>query len=189
MQKTLKNKPQNALNFDNIVKIANRSSMEEKRAKRAISAQRKAYKVPSWFSKLKPGSHGNTPSQKKAWKVVSDYVRERDWKKYYGFCADGCGTRIEDWRNGDCGHYLAWSVCHGLFKYELTNLVLQSSNCNRRSDGVIGHGLGEELKCRYNEGHLDWIELENEKYRGKKIEEWELVEMVSKLRPDLVVNE
>lgn len=175
-----------ASGFDDIVKIANASSQGKKTVLRSISAQRKAYKVPSWFSKLPTGSHGNTPSQKKAWKVVSDYVRERDWKKYMGFCADGCGTRIEDWHNGDCGHYLAWASCNGLFKYELTNLVLQASNCNRRSDGVIGHGLGEELKRRYNDGHLDWIGLENKKYHGKKIEEWELVEMVARLRPDLV---
>ena len=164
------------------------SKIKDRRKGKKRAPKDPPYKVPSWFSKLKPGSHGNTPSQKKAWKVVSDYVRERDWKKYHGFCADGCGTRIEDWRNGDCGHYLAWSVCHGLFKFCLENLVLQASNCNRRSDGVIGHGLGEELKRRHGDNHLEWIEMENEKYRGKKIEEWELVEMVARLRPDLATE-
>lgn len=144
------------------------------------------YKVPKWFSRLPTGSHGSTPSQKKAWKVVSDYVRERDWNESK-YCRDGCGTFIENWKDADCGHFKSWSVCHGLFKYELKNLALQASNCNRRSDGVVGYGLANYLIHKYGSDHLEWIERENEKYRGKKIEEWELVEMVAKLRPYLVV--
>lgn len=174
-------------NFDNIVAIGRKSAQGKKLAlRRRLEGKKAPYKVPPWFSKLKTGSHGNTPSQKKAWKVVSDYVRKRDWEKYGGFCSDGCGTRIEHWQDGDCGHWKAWSVCHGLFKYELTNLAFQSSNCNRLSDGRVGYGLGETLKIRWGNNHLDWIEFENEKYRGKKIEEWELVEMVAKLAPELV---
>lgn len=156
------------------------------KAKPVKRVKKEPYRVPKWFSKLPAGSHGSTPSQKKAWKVVSDYVRQRDFAKYGPYCADQCGQIIWDWKDTDAGHYKAWSVCHGLFKYELKNLLMQSSNCNRRSDGPTGLGLSETLKARYGKDILQWIETENEKYRGKKIEEWELVEMVAKLCPSLV---
>lgn len=163
--------------FSNIIKKAKKLP---KRKPKALP-----YKVPKWFSKLPAGSHGSTPSQKKAWKVVSDYVRKTDWETSRK-CRDGCGAIIEDWKDADCGHWKSWSVCHGMFKYELKNLALQASNCNRRSDGVVGYGLANYLIHKYGSDHLEWIEQENEKHRGKKIEEFELVEMVAKLRPDLV---
>jgi len=161
------------------------SRSKKNAAKKPRKEKRPPYKVPAWFKALKPGSHGSTPSQKKAWKVVSDYVRERDWNESK-YCRDGCGTLIENWKDADCGHYKAWSSCNGLFKYELKNLCMQSSNCNRKSDGVVGHGLALYFMQKYGQKHLGWIEKENEKYRGQKIEEWELVEIVALLRPDLV---
>jgi hypothetical protein len=54
------------------------------------------------------------------------------------------------------------------------------------SGADTGYRFGEEMKRRYGAKHLEWIEKENEKHRGKKIEEWELVEFIARLRPDLV---
>jgi hypothetical protein len=137
------------------------------------------YQVPKWFRSLPPGSHGFTPSQKKAWKVVSDYVRQRDWEKYKR-CVS-CGTYLESWQKGQAGHYRAWGSSNGLFKYNLKNIALQCASCNQISDGKIGHAFGEELKRRHGDGIFDELDMEDRKYRGKKIEEWELVEMCAKL--------
>lgn len=140
----------------------------------------KGYVVPKWFKSLKLGSHGNTPAQKKYWGVVSETYRKEDFEKYHGKCVS-CPTILERWQDGQLAHYKAWSVCNSWFKYERKNLALSCPNCNRLSDGNIGHAFGEELKRRYGEEHLNWIETENLKYRGQKMEVWQIVEATEKL--------
>ncbi len=160
--------------FENIVKLSKKNLKPKKEKKLP-------YQVPKWFKSLKQGSHGSTINQKKAWTVVSEYVRKRDFALYRGFCVDGCGTRLNSWKEGQAGHFKAYGACNGIFKYELKNLALQAPNCNRRSDGVVGHGFAKELKRRHGEDILKWIEIENQKHRGEKIEDWVLVEMCEKL--------
>ena len=156
--------------------LRSRPKRPQKRSKIAS----KGFKPPKWYMAIPTGSHGNTPAQKRYWKVVSDMVRQRDFKKYKGRCVS-CPKRLGSWKDGDAGHYKAWSVCNSYFKYELTNLALQCKNCNRASDGEIGHRFGEELKRRYGEHHLLWISEENERWRGVKMETHEIVERVEKL--------
>lgn len=158
-----------------------------KRSERRLEASQaiprtsyKGYKPPKWFTSLKPGSHGNTPAQKKYWKVVSDTYRKEDFERYGGKCVS-CPTRLERWEDGQLAHYKAWSVCNSFFKYERKNLALSCPNCNRLSDGIVGHNFGEELKRRHGDKILDWIQSENEKYRGQKMEVWEIVERVTEL--------
>lgn len=168
---------------------AKSSLRTKKRSKGQIDTNKKVlnkgYKTPKWFNKLKQGSHGATPAQKKYWKVVSDTYRKEDFEKYGGKCVT-CRTRLERWEDGQLAHYRAWSVCHGFFKYERKNLALSCPNCNRLNDGVIGTRFGKELKRRHGEHILDWIETENEKHRGEKMEVWEIVNRVEQLRPDLI---
>ena len=140
----------------------------------------KGYIVPKWFKSLKLGSHGNTPAQKKYWGVVSETYRKEDFEKYHGKCVS-CPTVLERWQDGQLAHYKAWSVCNSWFKYERKNLALSCPNCNRLSDGNIGHAFGEELKRRHGKNHLNWIETENLKYRGQKMEVWQIVEATEKL--------
>lgn len=149
------------------------------RAKSSTKIKRKGYRPPPWFRSLPLGAHGSTPSQKKAWKVVSDFVRQRDWDRYKR-CVS-CGAYLESWQKGHAGHWRAWSVCHGIFKYDLRNIALQCASCNYLSDGKIGHTFGEELKRRLGDDVLERIDKDNVANRGKKVEEWELVEMCSKL--------
>lgn len=145
----------------------------------------KGYKTPSWFNSITLGSHGNNPAQKRHWKVVSDTYRKADWEKYNGKCVS-CETRLERWEDGQLAHYKAWSVCNSFFKYERKNLALSCPNCNRLSDGVVGTRFAIELQKRHGKDILDWIETENLKYRGIKMEKHEHVDKVAKLRPDLV---
>jgi len=143
------------------------------------------YVAPKWFTRLKPGSHGNTPAQKKYWKVISDTYREADFNKYGGKCVS-CGKVLEDWRDGDLAHFKRYSVCNSWFKFQRENLALSCKGCNRNDDGIVGHAFGEELKRRYHTGIIEWIEATNEAFRGQKMEVWEIVDKVEKLRPDLV---
>lgn len=146
----------------------------------------KGYKPPKWFNSIKLGSHGSTPAQKKYWKIVSETYRQEDFDKYNGKCVS-CPTRLERWQDGQLAHFKAWSVCNSWFKYERKNLALSCPNCNRLSDGVVGKNFALELQRRHGEGILDWIEKENLQYRNVKMETFEIVEKVAKLRPDLVL--
>jgi len=158
-----------------------------KRRKAAISTKssKKGYKAPKWFTSIKAGSHGNNPAQKKHWRVVSETYRKEDFEKYHGKCVS-CETRLERWEDGQLAHFKAWSVCNSWFKYERKNLALSCPNCNRLSDGVVGLKFAQELQRRHGEDILFWIERENLKYRNIKMEVWEHVAAVEKLRPDLI---
>lgn len=155
------------------------------KAKPVKRVKKEPYKVPKWFSKLPTGSHGSTPSQKKAWKVVSDYVRQRDFNLYAGKCVS-CFRRLDRWQDGQAAHYFPWSTLNGLSKYNLKNLALSCAICNYGSGANIGFEFGNELVRRYGYEVLNEIDIDSKQHHGKKIEEWELVEMVAKLCPSLV---
>lgn len=161
--------------FEKIIKLSK---------KKKLRVKAPSYKVPDWFSKIKPSTaHGSTPSQKKAWRVVSEYVRQRDWKKG---CVS-CRKPFERWEDAQAGHYIPWSTCHGIFKYDLRNLAAQCGHDNAWGGGKAGYDFANELVRRRGADIINQLEYENELFRGKKIEEWELVEMVAKLAPHLVV--
>lgn len=146
----------------------------------------KGYKPPKWFKRIKPGSHGSTPSQKRYWAVISELVRKEDWTKEPR--CKTCGCVLASWQDGQCGHYKSFATCHSWFKYERKNLALQCPTCNAnfRKDNSIGFAFGTYLISKYGTNILDWIDTENEKYRGVKIKEWEIVDKVAEMRPDLV---
>lgn len=132
---------------------------------------------------IPPGGHGSTPIQKRLWRVVSDYVRQRDYERYQGRCVS-CGAVFGHWRDAQAGHYLPFSVCHSWYKFSPENIHAQCHGCNMglyRSGAHIGHAMGEELKRRYGPDILTTIIANNEKFRGKKMEVWEIVAFAEKL--------
>ena len=132
------------------------------------------YKTPAWYNKLPVGSHGSTPAQKRYWKWLSDKIRCEEFHKYKGKCVS-CPRVLPSWKDGQCAHFKPYSVCHGWFKLERRNLAFSCPFCNQNSGGDVGHAFGEEMKRRYGKKHLEWIEKENEKHRGEKIHDWDLV--------------
>lgn len=147
--------------------------------------KRKGFVTPTWFNKIPYGSHGSNAAQKRFWKLVSDTYRRADFYKYKGRCVS-CSAVLEDWKDGDLAHFKRYSVCNSYFKYERKNVALSCKGCNRNDDGVVGYHFGEELKRRWGDDVIAWIERENLKYRGQKIETHTLVDMAAKLRPELV---
>lgn len=141
---------------------------------------RVAYKAPAWFTKIKLGSHGNNVAQKRYWRFISCFVRQRDFRDQKGCCVS-CPSILKRWQDGDAAHFKRYSVCNSYFKFNPDNIALSCKNCNRNDDGVVGHAFGEELKRRYGKDHLEWIEEENNKFRGKKLETHKIVEEIEKL--------
>ena len=132
------------------------------------------YEIPDWFKALPAtGGHGSNAHQKRLWKVVSEYVRERDFKKYG--CCVSCKGRFTSWRDGQAGHFRAWSVCNGMFKFNEKNLALICGTCNFISDGVINARFTDEMRRRHGEDFVEWVDLENSKHRGTKMELPEIV--------------
>lgn len=138
---------------------------------------------------IKPGAHGNSPAQKRIWRVVSETYRQQDWEEFGPYCPC-CGVYLESWRDGQLGHWLRYSLCNSWFKYCRENLALICAGCNMKDDALTLYKLSETLKFRYGEDVLLYIETQNNSIenRGKKIEVWMAVDYVARLRPDLVVD-
>lgn len=148
--------------------------------------QNKGYKIPNWYKKLpyKSSDHGNNAVQKRCWRVVSQTFREYDFLTYGAQCPI-CNTKFSSWQEGQLGHWLRYSLCNGFFKYERLNLSLICAGCNFKDDAVTLRKLGETLQTRHGADVLTYIEIENQRQRGMKLENWMFVDYVQKLRPDL----
>ena len=166
--------------------LKRRKGLKRTPLKRRTTKQKKVrklkpfYKPPDWFTKIKLGSHGNNPYQKRYWRVVSCLVRQRD--EQYG-CVS-CPTKYKKWSDYDAAHFKRYAVCNSYFKFDPLNIAASCKACNRNDDGVVGHAFGEELKRRYGNDHLVWIEEENKHYKGKKMENHEIVTRVEQLLKD-----
>lgn len=119
------------------------------RVARRLGIASKASRIPLAKQKLvkaiPEGSHGSGTLHKRLWRLVSDYVRIRDWYKYRTCVATG--VPIARWQDGDAGHFRPWTVCNGMFKFDERNIFLQSKRSN---------GFGE---------YDDWINFEAEVIR------------------------
>lgn len=134
---------------------------------------------------IKPGAHGQSPAQKRLWRVVSETYRQQDFEMFGPRCPC-CGVKFESWRDGQLGHWLRYSLCNGWMKVERRNLGLICQPCNYKDDAITLKKLGEALQYRYGSEVLEWIDAENQRHRGKRMEEWMIVDFVARLRPDLI---
>jgi len=175
----LRNKPLKRTGFKKRTPLKAKTPLKSRKLASKRKTKKKGYIVPPWFKSIPTGSHGNTPTQKRYWKVISNYVRQRDFNKY-GKCVS-CHRHMETWQEGDAAHFRRYSTCNSYFKFHPDNIALSCKNCNRNDDGVVGHSFGETLKKRYGDKHLKWIEKENLKHRGQKLEDHVIVEIVEKL--------
>lgn len=70
----------------------------------------------------------------KLWKVISEYVRIRDYKRNNGKCAT-CSTVVEDWRMLDAGHFCPAGECGWALRFDPENIAGQCRKCNRFAGG------------------------------------------------------
>lgn len=117
--------------------------------------------MPKWIRAIPgTGSHGSGTLQKRLWRLTSDFVRIRDYYAYRGSCV-ATGVLIKRWQDGQAGHFLSYSVCRGLFKFDTRNIHLQSARSNswgRREDW-------QQYECtlikRYGIQYINDLEDEN----------------------------
>lgn len=126
-------------------------------------------------------SHGTGTFQKRLWKVISDYIRIRDFYKYKSCIS--CGKMVLDWRDTDwqAGHYHPYSVCKGYSKFAIDNVFGQCSYCNRGFNGApAGAMFKDMIIARYGEEHLK--KIERYKYQPpEKIEDNIIVEKIKEV--------
>lgn len=105
-------------------------------------------KLPKWAKAIPESqAHGSGSLQKRLWRVVSDYVRIRDWYKYKGRCV-ATGRLINHWTDGQAGHFISYAKCNGMFKFDVRNIHLQSARSNSWGDYEDWKGYEQELKRR-----------------------------------------
>ena len=109
--------------------------------------------------------------KKKAWKLVSEFVRRRsaNWKGEVSCFT--CGA-IKNWKETHCGH---WK--HGKLDYDTRNLKPQCKKCN-----VYLHGNLDRYTLRLiEENNIEWIKrLEQDANQVKKYTIKELEEIIER---------
>lgn len=98
------------------------------------------------------------------WTIFSRYVRKRDFIKYHGKCVS-CRAYLQDWKDGDAGHYIAAGRCGLGLLFDEKNVHLQCKQCNcpdftpdasipfgYEIDKRLGEGTKDEL---YRRSHRD----------------------------------
>jgi len=122
------------------------------------------YMKYTWYKSIpESNSHGTGTYQKRLWKVVSDYVRIRDFYKYKKCIS--CGKYVDDWKNPDwqAGHYVPYSICKGYTKFNPDNVFGQCSYCNRGFSGAPAGATFKENIVKRNSKKL-LAEIERFKY-------------------------
>lgn len=133
-------------------------------------------KLDSWVKAIPENkAHGSGTLEKRLWRLVSDYVRIRDWYRWNKSCV-ATGVFISDWKHGQAGHYKSYNACDGMFKFDEMNIHLQSAASNAWGDQEIGYKFGEELKRRYGNDYLEKITLENRKHVSEKRDSFAILE-------------
>lgn len=136
--------------------------------------------LPKWVKAIPESqAHGSGTLQKRLWRLVSDYVRIRDFHAYGGVCI-ATGVKIGHWSQGDAGHWKSYSICRGLFKFDPINIHLQSKTSNGWGGQEIGHAYGENLKKRYYNGILDVINDAN-KLQSLKFSEIQVLDETERI--------
>lgn len=132
--------------------------------------------IPDWFKAIpKSTGHGSGDDQKRLWRLVTDYCRIRDWYQYDGKCV-ATGQYFDNWKQLQGGHYIEYTKCNVLFKFDMRNIHAQSPASNKFDDkNTTGYRYGKELERRYGVGYIEMLEKENEKHKGGKFYTVEIV--------------
>ncbi len=152
----------------------------------------KPKKVPkdtlAWIKAIPRGQHGSGHLQQRLWRLTSDLVRIWDWHQFGGKCV-ATGKQLASWNDGQAGHFKSWQKCNGIYKFDTSNIFLQSAYSNSFGDKDDWKRFEEEIVRRYGAHHLDYIEKENAKTPLKISNEWVLQTMKQRLEEMKVLKE
>lgn len=116
-----------------------------------------ATKVP-YFSKITRKYRFSDVIKDRAWAILSDYVRMRDFI-LYGTCV-ATGVKISHWRDGDAGHFYCMGGHGALSGFDHLNVHLQSKHSNHMSSFADGAPFERELVRRYGEWVIEHLKKE-----------------------------
>lgn len=102
--------------------------------------------------------HGSGTLQKRLWRLTSDYVRIRDWYAHNGLCV-ATGRKIAHWSEGQAGHFKAYSVCNGIFKFDPINIHMQAASSNSWGTSDDWFSYEEEILKRHGTTRAEINEL------------------------------
>ena len=147
--------------------------------KRKIDKERELW---ASFGLIRPQKPRYVGIQGILWFLASQAVRREEFAKYDGFCGDGCGGRVENWRDAHCGHFESAGRAQTRFVRE--NLILQLPKCNtdQNNGRAIQYRIGRVINQRYGDGTAERLqELANttgsltEEYILEKIAEYQQI--------------
>ena len=119
--------------------------------------------IPRWVKAIPESqAHGSGTLQKRLWRLTSDFVRIRDFYRYRGSCV-ATGRVLWSWRDGNAGHWISYSVCRGLFKFDARNIHLQEAISNKLSTREDWQQYEATLIERYGVEYVNMLEDENRK--------------------------
>lgn len=114
----------------------------------------------------------------KTWKILSDYVRMRDFI-LYGVCISS-GKRIENWNDTDAGHYVSMGGHGALVGFSDINIHAQAKSDNAFGGMEAGARYRDELVRRYGENIL--VEIENLKRGSVKADDYFFIDKLNEIR-------
>ena len=124
--------------------------------------------LPTWIKAIPEGSHGSGTLQKRLWRLVSDFVRIRDWTLFGKRCT-ATGKCLESWKHGQAGHFRPYTKCNGMMKFDESNIFLQSAQSNGFGDYDDWKQFEAEIIRRYGEDHIPNFLSENIRHVNEKI--------------------
>lgn len=111
---------------------------------------------------------------------MSDYVRIYDFYNHGKRCCT-CSRVFDNYKEGQAGHFKAYGSCNSYFKFDFYNILLQCNSCNAWGGFDLGDTFKNSLKQRRGEGVLEYIEEENLKQQGQKLEDHVIVGKMEEL--------
>ena len=125
------------------------------------------------IGKIKPTRYKKVKG--KAWKILSDYVRMRDFI-IYRRCVS-CGKTIHDWKDGDAGHFISMGGHGALVGFNDDNVHLQCKHCNLNSSFHLGEPFESEMRRR----GIDPDELRTLSHKSVKADEMFFMEKIEEI--------
>lgn len=138
----------------------------------------------AWIRAIPPShAHGSGTLQQRLWRLVSDYVRLRDWHQFEGKCI-ATGKYIPHWTQGNAGHFKAYSKCNGIYKFDVRNIHLQAASSNVWGTMDDWFSYAEELQRRHGITKI-MIDAENQRTSLKSLSTENIVNQMKRLLADI----
>jgi hypothetical protein len=118
----------------------------------------------------------NKALKKKAWTIISEYVRRKD-ADHNGYVACYTCGAMKHWKEGDAGHAIPGR--HNKVLFDLEILRFQCKHCNGPKSGMQ-YEFGKRLNLEHGEG---WFEQKVLDSKGTvKIYDSDLADIIAKTK-------